>query len=49
MSGMRFGHAAVVVEGDRGSTASKIRRFKEAGIMVAEEFNDIIKHLGKTL
>lgn len=49
MPGMRFGHAAVVVEGDRGSTASKIRKFKEAGIMVAEEFNDIIKYLGKVL
>jgi succinyl-CoA synthetase alpha subunit len=49
MPGMRFGHAAVVVEGDRGSTASKIRRFKEAGIMVAEEFNDIIKYLGQIL
>lgn len=49
MPGMRFGHAAVVVEGDRGSTASKIRKFKEAGIMVAEEFNDIIKYLGKFL
>ena len=49
MPGMRFGHAAVVVEGDRGSTASKIRRFKEAGIQVAEEFNDIIKYLGDIL
>jgi succinyl-CoA synthetase alpha subunit len=49
MPGMRFGHAAVVVEGDRGSTASKIRRFKEAGILVAEEFNDIIKYLGDVL
>lgn len=49
MPGMRFGHAAVVVEGDRGSTASKIRRFNEAGIQVADEFSDIINYLGKIL
>jgi len=45
MPGVRFGHAAAIVEGNRGTTKGKIEKFKQAGIMVAEEFKDIIKHL----
>ena len=41
MSGVRFGHAAVMVEGDRGSTRSKVRAFQRAGILVAESFAEI--------
>lgn len=41
MPGVRFGHAATIVEGDRGSTKSKIAMFKHAGIRVAESFSDI--------
>lgn len=42
MPGVRFGHAATIVEGDRGSTKGKIASFKKAGIRVAESFSDIV-------
>lgn len=42
MPGVRFGHAAAIVQGDRGSTQGKIRRFREAGIHVADQFSDIV-------
>lgn len=42
MPGVRFGHAATIVEGDKGSARSKIAMFKEAGIHVAEKFSDIV-------
>jgi succinyl-CoA synthetase alpha subunit len=41
MPGVRFGHAAAIVEGERGSTREKIRRLRKAGVVVAEEFSDI--------
>jgi succinyl-CoA synthetase alpha subunit len=41
MPGIRFGHAATIVEGDRGSARSKVEMFKKAGIHVAESFSDI--------
>lgn len=43
MPGVRFGHAATIVEGDRGSTKSKIAMFNRAGIRVAESFSDIAR------
>jgi succinyl-CoA synthetase alpha subunit len=42
MPGVRFGHAATIVEGDRGTTRSKKAAFERAGIHVAEKFSDII-------
>jgi succinyl-CoA synthetase alpha subunit len=42
MPGIRFGHAATIVEGDRGTTKGKIDKFNEAGIRVAESFSDIV-------
>jgi succinyl-CoA synthetase alpha subunit len=39
--GVRFGHAATIVEGDSGTTKGKIAMFKKAGIRVAESFSDI--------
>jgi succinyl-CoA synthetase alpha subunit len=42
MPGVRFGHAAVIVEGERGSTRSKIEKFREAGVHVAEQLSEII-------
>lgn len=42
MPGVRFGHAATIVEGNRGSTKSKIASFRESGIRVAESFSDIV-------
>jgi succinyl-CoA synthetase alpha subunit len=46
--GIRFGHAATIVEGKKGSTAGKIEAFQKAGIHVAEGLNDIVSIL-KTL
>jgi succinyl-CoA synthetase alpha subunit len=45
MPGVRFGHAATIVEGERGSAKGKIERFKKAGIQVAESFSDIVPTL----
>lgn len=42
MPGVRFGHAATIVEGERGSAAGKIEAFKASGIHVAEAFSDIV-------
>jgi succinyl-CoA synthetase alpha subunit len=42
MPGVRFGHAATIVEGNRGTTKSKIEMFRKAGIHVAESFSDIV-------
>ncbi len=42
MPGVRFGHAATIVEGEKGSAKGKIERFKNAGIRVAESFSDIV-------
>lgn len=45
MEGMRFGHAAVMVEGGRGSVRGKTQVLREAGVFVADDFNDIVKGL----
>jgi len=42
MPGVRFGHAATIIEGDRGTTRGKIAMFQKAGIRVAESFSDIV-------
>ncbi len=42
MPGIRFGHAATIVEGNKGTTSGKIARFREAGIHVAERLDDIV-------
>ena len=49
MPGVRFGHAATIVEGERGSAKGKIERFKKAGIQVAESFSDIVPILRNLL
>lgn len=45
MPGVRFGHAATIVEGDKGTAKGKIESFKKAGIHVAESFSDIVRIL----
>ena len=45
MPGVRFGHAATIVEGTRGTAGGKIERFQKAGIHVAEGLNDIVSIL----
>ncbi len=42
MPGVRFGHAATIVEGKKGTTAGKIEHFRRAGIHVAEGLDDIV-------
>jgi len=45
MPGVRFGHAATIVEGKKGTAAGKIEQFQKGGIHVAEGLNDIISIL----
>jgi len=40
-SGTRFSHAGAIVEGGRGSYASKIERLKEVGVNVVDSISDI--------
>jgi succinyl-CoA synthetase alpha subunit len=49
MPGVRFGHAATIVEGDRGSARNKREAFLKAGIRVADNFSDIITHLKQVI
>jgi succinyl-CoA synthetase alpha subunit len=41
MPGVRFGHAAAIVEGEHGSPAAKIAALRRAGIQVADKLSDI--------
>jgi succinyl-CoA synthetase alpha subunit len=47
MEGVRFGHAAVIVEGMRGSVNSKAEALRAAGVFVADCFDDILEGLPK--
>jgi len=49
MPGIRFGHAATIVEGEKGTAAGKIEQFRKAGIRVADGLDDIIHILTKIL
>jgi len=40
-SGTRFSHAGAIVEGSRGSYASKVERLREVGAHVVDAFSDI--------
>jgi succinyl-CoA synthetase alpha subunit len=42
MPGVRFGHAATIVEGEKGSAKGKIESLEKAGIQVVESFSDIV-------
>lgn len=45
MEGVRFGHAAVMVENGRGSVKEKAICLREAGVRVVERFDDILEGL----
>lgn len=45
MQGIRFGHAAVIVEGDRGSVRGKTKALRDVGVFVADRFDDILEGL----
>jgi succinyl-CoA synthetase alpha subunit len=47
--GTVFGHAASIIEGASGRPSTKMRKLKEAGAHVAENFNDIIGILREVL
>ena len=49
MPGTRFGHAAVIVEGDRGSTRKKRALLKTAGVRVADRLSDVPKFIKELL
>jgi len=49
MPGVRFGHAATIVEGDRGSASAKVAALEKAGIDVAQAFSDIVPLVKKYL
>lgn len=48
-SNVQFGHAGAIIEGDRGRPDSKRRILREAGVRVAEEFDDIAKLVKEVL
>jgi succinyl-CoA synthetase alpha subunit len=45
LEGVRFGHAAVIVEGGRGSVRGKAAALREAGVTVCESFDEIVTGL----
>jgi len=49
MPGIRFGHAATIVEGERGTARGKVESFQKAGIRVAQSFSDIVSILKEYL
>ena len=42
MPGVRFGHAGTIVQGEHGSTRGKIAALRQAGVLVAEDFSEIV-------
>jgi len=49
MPGMRFGHAAVIVHGEMGSTKAKARIMREVGIRVVDYHSQIVTEVRKIL
>jgi len=49
MPGVRFGHAGTIVEGERGSTRGKIAALRNAGVLVAEDFSEIVNLVRENL
>jgi succinyl-CoA synthetase alpha subunit len=45
LEGVRFGHAAVIVERGRGSVRGKAVALRDAGVFVADSFDDILTGL----
>ncbi len=49
MPGMRFGHAAVIVHGEAGSTKAKAQTMREAGIKVVDYHSQILTEVRRIL
>jgi succinyl-CoA synthetase alpha subunit len=47
LEGVRFGHAAVIVERGRGSVKSKKKALEKAGVFVADRFDDLLEGLNR--
>ena len=45
LEGVRFGHAAVIVERGRGSVEGKKKALEKAGVFVADRFDDLLEGL----
>ncbi len=46
--GKRMGHAGAIIQGNRGTAASKVKAFEDAGVPVAEYPRDVAKLLAQT-
>lgn len=46
---VQFGHAGAIIEGDRGKPDYKRQVLREAGVMVAERFDDIVTLVEETI
>jgi len=49
MPGVRFGHSATIVEGNKGTARGKVESFEKSGIRVAESFSDLVPILKEYL
>jgi len=49
MPGVRFGHAAAIVEGGCGSPGEKVAVLRKAGVLVAEDFSEIAELVKRCL
>ena len=49
MPGTRFGHAGVIVDGDRGSTRMKTKCLEEAGVHIAKRVSDLPRILNRVI
>jgi len=48
-SGTRFSHAGAIIEGGRGTYEGKVKRLREVGAYVVDDFNDIPKVTAEVL
>jgi len=48
-SGTRFSHAGAIIEGGRGTHEGKVKRLKEVGVHVVEDFNEIPRATSEVL
>jgi succinyl-CoA synthetase alpha subunit len=48
-SGTRFSHAGAIIEGNRGTHEGKVKRLKEAGAYIVDNFGDIPEVTAKVL